>query len=64
MAKQTTKKIATKLGRPPKAEGGMDVQVSIKLPASLRDAASEKSARTGVAVAFIVRKCLEEWVRE
>ena len=62
MAKKTTK--VTKRGRPAKAAGLMDVSMTIKLPADLRDAANEKSRTTGTPVAFVVRKALEAWVAE
>jgi len=62
MVKKTTKKRATKLGRPLKGDSPMDTTVTIKLPKDLRDAATEKSKRTGVSVAFVLRSRLEQWV--
>jgi predicted DNA-binding protein len=40
----------------------MDVNLSLRMPRELRDAAMARSKRTGVSVAFVVRKRLEEWV--
>jgi predicted DNA-binding protein len=62
MVKKTAKKQSAKRGRPPQAVNGLDAAVSIKLPKELRDAATAKSKRTGVAMSFVVRKCLEQWV--
>lgn len=62
MMKQSTK--ASKRGRPPKPDGGMDASLTIKLPAELKEAATEKSERTGTPVSFVVRKALEAWVAD
>jgi len=66
MAKQTAKKQTTKQttkrGRPTTGEVKMGVGMTLRVPKELRDAATAKSKRTGVAVSFVVRKSLEEWV--
>jgi LDH2 family malate/lactate/ureidoglycolate dehydrogenase len=62
MIKQAAKKKASKVGRPLKGEKAMDATVTIKVPGALRDAATERSKRTGIGVAFVLRKRLEEWV--
>jgi predicted DNA-binding protein len=42
----------------------MDVSITIKLPANLRREARIKSAQTGVALSFVVRRAIEAWVNE
>jgi LDH2 family malate/lactate/ureidoglycolate dehydrogenase len=64
MIKQTAKKKASKVGRPLKGDSPMDATVTIKVPGELRDAATEKSKRTGVSVAFVLRSRLEQWVAD
>lgn len=64
MVKKTAKKQSAKRGRPPQAGNGLDVALSTKLPKDLRDAANAKSKRTGVPVSFVIRKRLEEWIKE
>lgn len=54
-------KTPSKLGRPLKDET-MDVALSFKLPLALRDAAQVKSRNTGIAISFVLRKALEEWL--
>ncbi len=61
MVKQAAKKKANKVGRPLKGDSPMDATVTIKVPRVLRDAATEKTKRTGIGVAFVLRKRLEEW---
>lgn len=48
----------------PAASGGMDAMLSIKLPSELLEKARAKSKQTGVVLSFVVRKSIEEWVRE
>ncbi len=43
-------------------EKEMDVSLTVKLPAALRDKAREKSEKTGVSLSFVVRKAIEDWV--
>jgi hypothetical protein len=62
MVKKMAKKKASKVGRPLKGAAPMDATVTIKVPRELRDAATEKTKRTGIGVAFVLRKRLEEWV--
>ncbi len=62
MAKQTATKQTTKRGRPTTGNEKMGVGMTLRVPKELRDAATAKSKRTGVAMSFVVRKCLEEWV--
>ncbi len=45
-------------------EKQMNAALSIKLPLELRDKAVEKSKKTGVALSFIIRKALEDWLNE
>jgi hypothetical protein len=40
------------------------VQVPVKMPKSLRDAARKKTKQTGITLSFIVRKALEDWTKE
>jgi predicted DNA-binding protein len=42
----------------------MNKSISVKLPDDLLEKARDKSANTGVALSFVVRKALEDWVRE
>ena len=42
----------------------MDVSLTVKLPSKLRDRAREKSENTGISLSFVVRKALEDWVRD
>lgn len=53
MAKTTAKRPKT-----------MDSTLTVKLPSDLHERAIEKSGATGVAIAFVVRKALEEWTDE
>ncbi len=62
MVKQAAKKKANKVGRPLKGDSPMDATVTIKVSRVLRDAAAMKTKRTGIGVAFVLRKRLEEWV--
>jgi predicted DNA-binding protein len=39
-------------------------QMTVRLPPDLHEKARAKSARTGVAIAFIIRRALENWVKE
>ena len=40
------------------------VQVPVKMPRSLRNAAKLKTKETGVSLSFIVRRALEQWTGE
>ena len=42
----------------------MDASVSIKLSSEVLEKARAKSKETGVTLSFIVRKALEEWVKD
>ncbi len=61
MAKQAANK-TSKRGRPTTGEEKMGVGLMIRVPKELRDEARAKSHRTGIAVSFVLRKRLEEWV--
>lgn len=37
---------------------------SVKIPPDLLKKVRQKSAETGVAIAFVIRKALEEWVNK
>ena len=37
---------------------------SVKIPPELLEKARKKSAETGVPIAFIIRKAIEQWVAE
>jgi hypothetical protein len=41
----------------------MDSSLTVKLPAKLHEKAVKKSEDTGVTIAWVVRKALEEWVQ-
>jgi predicted DNA-binding protein len=42
----------------------MDSALSIKLPLELREKAAAKSKKTGIALSFVIRKALEDWLKE
>jgi|GEM_PF-6203418 predicted DNA-binding protein len=48
----------------PETANDPTVQMPVKMPKSLRDAAAEKSKQTGVPIAFVVRKAIENWIKE
>ncbi len=41
----------------------MDTVITIKIPKELRREARIKSAHTGIALSFVVRRAIEAWVR-
>jgi predicted DNA-binding protein len=41
----------------------MDASLSVKLPKELLEKCRKKSDETGIAISFIVRKALEEWIK-
>jgi len=47
-----------------KTKKEMDKSISVKVPAELLEKAREKSASTGIALSFIVRKAIEDWTKE
>jgi hypothetical protein len=47
-----------------KKKENLTEQFSVKLPISLLEKVREKSARTGISIAFVLRRALEEWVQE
>jgi hypothetical protein len=42
----------------------MDASISVKLPKKLLEQARKKSSETGVALSFVVRKALEDWIKK
>jgi predicted DNA-binding protein len=42
----------------------MNKSISVKLSDDLLEKARDKSANTGVALSFVVRKAIEDWVSE
>ena len=42
----------------------MDKSISVKLPETLLEKARKKSKETGIALSFVVRKAIEDWVNE
>ncbi len=42
----------------------MDKSISVKLPDSLLKKARKKSKDTGIALSFVVRKAIEDWVND
>jgi predicted DNA-binding protein len=47
-----------------KTKKEMDKSISVKVSTELLEKAREKSANTGIALSFIVRKAIEDWVKE
>jgi predicted DNA-binding protein len=47
-----------------KTKKEMDKSISVKVPAELLEKAREKSANTGIALSFVVRKAIEDWINE
>lgn len=60
----------TQAPAPRSSEVGQDtslkynVHLSVRIPADLRDKARAKAHKTGITLAHVVRKALEEWVEE
>jgi predicted DNA-binding protein len=47
-----------------KTKKEMDKSISVKVPTELLQKAREKSANTGIALSFVVRKAIEDWINE
>lgn len=60
--KESIKAVAKK-GRPPK-DDNLNKSLSFKLSDTLLEAAQQKSKATGIALSFVLRKAVEEWLRE
>lgn len=52
------------MSRKPSQKSEKRSAFSVQIPPDLLERARQKSAETGVPIAFILRKALEEWVDE